>query len=126
MTSKELNQYRALCREIAELERRINREQATDIVTGSQNCYPYIGRKFTISGVNTKSEAKLKLMKQRCCREKEEILTYIDSIDDSLVRQIFRYRHLDGLSWQSIAFRVGGGNTKDSVRKVHDRYLKKN
>ena len=127
VTYKKLNQYKALCREIAELEKRIERERrVTDVVKGSQACYPFIGRKFTISGVDIQRANKLKAMKQRCCREREEILDYIDTIEDSLTRQIFRYRHIDGLSWQTIALRVGGGNTKDSVRKVHDRYLDKN
>lgn len=131
MTAKQLHRYRALCREIEDLEKRIDHErmvggQASDVVRGSQSEYPYIQRSFTISGTDTQRELMLKRVKEKCCQDKEEILVYIESIEDSLVRQIFRYRHIDGLSWRAVAFRVGGANTEDGVRKMHDRYLRKN
>ena len=50
---------------------------------------------------------------------------YISDIDDSFTRRIFAFRHVDGLSWEQVAARVGGSNTSDGVRKVHDRYLQK-
>ena len=32
--------------------------------------------------------------------------------------------HVNGLTWDQVAAHIGGGNTGDSVRKMHDRFLK--
>ena len=53
-----------------------------------------------------------------------EILEYICSIDDSLMRQIMTHRHIELKSWLQVANTIGGNNTADSVRMMHDRYLK--
>ena len=53
-----------------------------------------------------------------------EILEYICSIDDSLMRQIMTHRHIELKSWLQVANIIGGNNTADSVRMMHDRYLK--
>ena len=53
-----------------------------------------------------------------------EILEYICSIDDSLMRQIMTHRHSELKSWLQVANTIGGNNTADSVRMMHDRYLK--
>ena len=60
----------------------------------------------------------------RCITEKKEIEEYISGIDDSLIRQIFTLRFVEGLSWRQVAFTVGGNNTEDSVKKICYRYLK--
>ena len=62
---------------------------------------------------------------RRCQGLKNKIRTYINSIDDSFVRQIFQYRFIKCLPWRNVAYMVGGGNTPDSVRKIVDRYLNK-
>ena len=55
-----------------------------------------------------------------------EILEYICSIDDSLMRQIMTHRHIELKSWVQVANAIGGNNTADSVRKMHDRFLQDN
>lgn len=130
MTAKQLHQYQALCSEIKELEEMIENEKnvgvVTDVVSGSDSGYPYIKRKFTITGIDTGREDKLRRMKEKCCRERDAILDYINDIEESRLRQIFMLRHLDGLSWRAVAFRLGGYETEDGVRMKHDRYLRKN
>lgn len=56
--------------------------------------------------------------------EYNRLIRYISSIDDSLIREIMRLRHVDGKSWAAVALQIGGGNTADGVRKLHDRFLK--
>lgn len=58
-------------------------------------------------------------------REEERIklTAYIDSIDDSLTREIFRRRFAECRSWAAVAHHVGGGNTVGSVKKRVYRYL---
>ena len=55
-----------------------------------------------------------------------EILEYICSIDDSLMRQIMTHRHIELKNWLQVANSIGGNNTADSVRKMHDRFLQDN
>ena len=56
----------------------------------------------------------------------EEIEEYINTIDDSLTRQILSLRYVNGLTWEQVAASIGGGNTADSVRKVAERFLMEN
>lgn len=54
-----------------------------------------------------------------------EIYEYINTIDDSLIRQIMIYRHIELKNWVQVANAIGGDNTADSVRKAHQRFLHK-
>lgn len=66
------------------------------------------------------SEIEEKLDKQI-----SEIEEYLNSIDDSQMRRMIKYKYIEELSWQQVAERMGGGNTADGCRKALDRYLKK-
>lgn len=44
---------------------------------------------------------------------------------DAHMRRILQLRYVQGLSWDEVAARIGGGNTEDSVRKAAGRYLAK-
>lgn len=48
---------------------------------------------------------------------------YIQSIDNSRIRRIIRYRLIDGLSWVQVAFKMGGRCTSESVRKELERFM---
>lgn len=60
---------------------------------------------------------------QQCIHERSRLERYIADIPDSLTRQIFTLRFINGLTWYQVAMHVGGGNSEDSVRKTCDRYL---
>lgn len=55
----------------------------------------------------------------------DAICAEIYAVKDSQVRLILLLRYVDGMSWRNIAARVGGGNTSDSVRMIHNRFLSK-
>ncbi len=61
---------------------------------------------------------------QQCIYERSRLERYINGIQDSLTRQIFTLRFINGLSWRQVADHIGGGNTEDSVKKTCYRYLK--
>lgn len=63
-------------------------------------------------------ESKLDLMVR-------EIECFIRGIGDSHIRRIITYRFVDGLSWEKVAIRIGGGNSEDTVRMQFKRFLKK-
>ena len=61
---------------------------------------------------------------KQCLYERSRIERYISSLDDSLLRQIFTYRFVNGLPWEQVAACVGGSNTAGSVKMMCYRYLK--
>ena len=66
----------------------------------------------------------LDLNLKKCFFELNRLTEYIQSVDDSLVRQIMTYRYIHGFSWQKTASSVGGNNTSDSLKKKLYRYLR--
>ena len=62
---------------------------------------------------------------EQCIHERNRLERYISDIDDSLTRQIFTFRFVNGLSWTQVAAHIGGSNTEKSVSKACYRYLEK-
>ena len=130
MTKKQLRQYPALCREIERIDERLLKEShsgvVSDVVSGSDSEYPYTRRKFTVTGMDDGKRAYLLRRKEKCVRERDLILSFIEDIEESYLRQIFELRNLEGLTFRAVALRLGGVETEDGVRMKHDRYLRKN
>ena len=135
MTREQLRQLKYLKNEIKMLREQIDNLKAgivSDVVEGSESEFPYIKRRFTITGIDCREyERKSKRLRKRLqCRVDElmdlleEINEYIADIDDSLLRQIITLRHVNGLTWDQVAASIGGGNTADGVRMMHDRYFR--
>lgn len=55
----------------------------------------------------------------------DAICAEIYAVKDSQVRLILLMRYVDGMSWKSIAQRLGGRNGPDSCRKLAERFLQK-
>ena len=51
----------------------------------------------------------------------KNIVIFINTLTDSLSRQIVFYRCAEFLPWRKVAQKIGGGNTEDGVRKRFDR-----
>ena len=116
MTVKELSQMRYLAKEIKQDERRLAKLEAaaaTAEITGRYN--------DLIAGIKAVIESK----KESCMKEYDRLARYITSIDNSFIRQILTYRYVNGFTWVQVAVNIGGGNTEDSVRKAHERFLAK-
>ena len=129
MTKAELEQYRSIVREIDEVRARLNAAAVHDVVTGSDSEYPYVQRHMQIGGVErSDANAGDMALLRRLEGQKDRIEAFVDGIPDSVTRQIFRMRYMDGdvrPSWQWIAFKIDGGNTCDSVKKRVYRYFGK-
>ncbi len=64
--------------------------------------------------------------KIRSCTDlRDKAKKFIDSVDDSLTRQVLYCRYSKCMTWQQVAYAVGGRNTSDGVRKIAARYLSK-
>mgnify|MGYP004708978529 CR=1 FL=1 len=53
-----------------------------------------------------------------CLAERNRLERYISGIPDSLIRMIFTYRFVDGLTWAQVSGLVGVRATEDSVKKL--------
>jgi len=53
----------------------------------------------------------------------DEINDFIESIDDSMIRQLVAYRYLNHMSWNDIAANMGYRYTPDQLRKRLERFF---
>ena len=131
MTLKELSQLYYLNREIEMDQRRLRELEAralpgAQVITGvphGSGVADAVGRYAAeIADLRGIIEAK----HQQCLYERNRLERYIAGIDDSLLRQIFTYRFVNGLPWLQVALCVGGGNTPDGCRMAVKRFLRNN
>lgn len=132
MTLKELSQLYYLNREIERDQERLEKLRARASAPGSPS---YDGMPKS-SGFGNRLEnyiaeiidleAIIQAKITQCLHERNRLERYIAEIPDSLTRQIFQLRFINGLTWVQIAFNVGGGNTEGSVKMTCYRYIKKN
>lgn len=145
MNKKILIQYADLQEEIKDLRKRIEKTKyqiaqikkqgiVSDTVRGSRQDGT-IGL-IKITGFPDRDYHKRKSTLNRqlmLLQEKEdelleltnEVELYIESIEDSRIRRIFRYRYLDDMSWTRVAMMMGGDNTADSCRMAHNNFFEK-
>lgn len=124
MTIETLNQYRSIRIELERLERERKSRELYDSVVGSDSEFPYTQHKMSVSGLYSDDDnARLLERIAKLRQQKKEIEDFVYGIDDSLTRQIFEERYINGRSWKRVAIEVGGGNTADGVRMAHTRYM---
>lgn len=127
MTKKDLAQYRSLCDEILELETSIKKNTEHSTVRGSDAEFPYLSHPMQVSGLQTTKDNENTLIRVRKLKlKKQEIESFIDNIEDSLTRRIFRLHFKEGKNWVQVAMQLGGNNTPDGVRMTVKRFLQKN
>ena len=128
-TRKELSQLYYLKREIRNDEQRLMElEAAATSITQNISGMPGSGRKSdkTASGAEIADLKRIIRSKnEMCIAHYNRIMRYVASIDDSLIRQVITYRHVDMMKWRDIAQKIGGGNSEDGIRMAYKRYLEK-
>lgn len=131
MTLKELSQLYYLNREIERDQEQLEKLRAIASAPGSPN---YDGTPKSPSFENRLEryiaeivdlEAIIQAKITQCLHERNRLERYIAEIPDSLTRQIFQLRFINGLTWAQIAFSVGGGNTEGGVKMICYRYINK-
>lgn len=147
MTVKELSQLYYLNKEIQLLQRKkkalesdLKKMSSTvGCVQGSQLQIPYQLHSVKVEGIGVQDRSRwlrikaelqdvkdlidLKLEQQVC--EFNRLNRYIQTVDDSMIRQILELRFVECLKWNKIADIVGGNNTEASVKMSCFRYLGK-
>lgn len=130
MTLKELSQLYYLNREIEMDQRRLRELEAralpgAQVITGMPHSTGVSDIVGTCAAEIADLRGIIEAKHQQCLYERSRLERYISSIDDSLLRQIFTYRFVNGLPWQQVAACVGGGNTGDGCRMAVKRYLER-
>ena len=124
MTPERLKQYRSLKAEIEELAEQIQMLESSDIVQGSDREFPYIKHNMKVETAECdRTRELLRKELQLLKTEYRKLNEFINNIADSEIRRIFRYRYIEGWTFQKIAFRMN--ETDESYpRRKHNKYLK--
>lgn len=143
VTKNILIQYADLQEEIKELRKRIEKTEeqitkiesegvVTDSVSGGEGGvqhfriegfpYPEYTRKKTLLYARKATLTSLEMELLETLNQVEE---FISSVNDSRIRRIINLRFIEGLSWNKVADRIGGGNTEDSIRMAFNRFMEK-
>ena len=129
MTSKQLDQVFNLTREKRELEKMLLEIPDITAVRYDSIGVSNSGISSPVQKIAEQREKIRELISMKLAEisvAEREILEYIFSINDSQIRRIMRLRHIELKSWLQVANIIGGNNTADSVRKMHDRFLQDN
>ncbi len=124
VTREELNQLSFLQREIEGQRQRI-RELRNTLKSPTMSGMPRSGGVSdpvarTVELIHVQEKLLLEGV-ERCLREQNRLLSFVQSVEDSRMRQILRYRHLDGLSWVQVAHRMNV--TPESVKMAYKRFF---
>lgn len=139
MTKDELPKIKELINEIENIQIEIdglsyNESMVSDSVKGSSPSFPFTEHSIKICGIQIKTyESRLKRLKDRKNYKTQLLMQmidnaneYIDSIPDPIIRVILSLRHINCLTWPEITERIGGKNTKETIRKMHSNFMRKN
>lgn len=145
ISKKVLEQYEDIKREIRDLDRlidisrrkirRYEREIVSDTVSGSREDGTIGPIKITGIGEKLLREEYERLRKriekqehfqQKLQQVAVDIETYIQTIPDSEIRRIARFRYLEEMEWKQVATWMGKGYTDTSCRKKIERFMQKN
>ncbi len=124
MDKERLKQYPQLVKELEELNFRIERMEAK---CEYSSVILYDMPKGTISHDYLDKLADLKMLRERLrakilC-EIVAIEKFISDIEESRVRLIFRYRYIDGITWDDIGEKMD--YSRIQIIRIHDAYMKK-
>lgn len=129
MTKRELSQLYYLSREIGQQKKRLR-----ELETAAASCPANITGMPHVSGVTDKTGAYaaeiadlkglVELNVQKCIVELNRLNRYIEGVEESQTREIFRLRYINGLSWQQVAFSIGEYD-ESYPRRIHNNYLKR-
>ena len=122
MTKKELSQLYYLRKEIKEQQRRLSELEAlatscTAKITGIPNGDGVSDKIANYATEIADLKSLLDLNLKKCFYELNRLDRYIESINDSLLRQIILYRFENHMSWGQIERAIGGNNNSESLRK---------
>lgn len=135
LSKRILIQYCELKKETRDLTNRIEKlEEKYDIVSDTvqtSSGFPYKQHSIGITGYNAKKYRLLTIYRNKLRNFNDKLLEMqntvedeIEKIDDSALRQILRYRYIDGYGWIKI-MHLMDYESESKARMKHDRFLEK-
>lgn len=137
MDKARLNQLRPLKKELELIDKKLDKlyERAENVpvvmgkVTGSSSDFPYIEVRTSVLMDEPKEadeiSKQIRIKRQRKAQVEKlitEIEQFIAEIPDSVDRQIFELRYIDGMKQREVAEAVG--YTQGRISQIIKRYLK--
>ena len=129
MTREELKQIYYLNKEVKMWQKELERLQYMSLIKGQQITgmphVPGVSDKVgdlaaTMADIETIIRGKLAEIQM----QRKRIIEYINSIDDSLLRQIMFLRNVSCMSWNQIANELG--SNENCVKQIYSRHFRKN
>ncbi len=129
MTREELKQIYYLNKEVKMWQKELERLQYMSLIKGQQITgmphVPGVSDKVgdlaaTMADIETIIRGKLAEIQM----QRKRIIEYINSIDDSLLRQIIFLRNVSCMSWNQIANELG--SNENCVKQIYSRHFRKN
>ncbi|WP_087066437.1 hypothetical protein [Intestinibacillus massiliensis] len=120
MTKNELKQFLKLKDEIIVLEYEL--ESLQNRADEDSRIYGVYSLTEDPDAEISRREDEIKRRRAEYTRELHRIEEFIDGINDSQARTVFRLRYLEGWRWLPIAYRIGYAD-EQRPRKLHDMYL---
>ena len=129
-TKNELKQIYNINREIKMWQKELNKLKGQSLVRSPIiSGMPKGGKKFDMSdyiSAITDYETVIRGLLAELQIQRKKIIEYIESIDDSLMRQTIFYRNVSCMTWWEVADAIGGNNTENSVKKAYSRFFMNN
>lgn len=128
---EQLSKLRLEKKDLEERLERFDRKPTITIdgVQGSSKEYPYTQHNCKIEGINSKARNQyIKMIRSKDYKIGKLIkqIEYdLNSIEDTEIRQIIRYKYEDDLNWIQIMHKMGY-NSEEKARLKLKRFLQKN
>lgn len=128
ITRQQIEQYTSLKREISMLEDQIysadsTGEFAVDMVRGSAKEVPYAMHNITIKGYTTDHVPRLKKRKTLLEKQCAAVEHFVESIEDSTMRQLFTWRFIEGKGIAETSRLVG--YSERQARRIMNNFFEK-
>ena len=128
MTKEELKQIYYINKEILMWQKELDRleckslvkgQEITDMPFGSGNSDKVANLAIEIAD----TKAVIRGMLAEIQIQRRKIIDYIESIDDSLLRQIMFLRNVSCMNWNQVAKELG--NNENCVKQIYSRHFRK-
>lgn len=126
LTRSELSQYYWVGKEIKQLENQLIKLEGKEYKPINLTGMPRGSDISDLVGKLATDRAELYEMLSLKVRElmiaRKRVERFINSVEQSEIRMILRYRHIDCLTWQRIAFKMGW-HDEQIPRKKYNKYF---
>lgn len=130
MTIEELKQYQHLQGEVRFWQKELEKTMQKSYVRSPQlTGMPGAKRLADLTAQRAIEEGEIlntiRMMQRRSARMLQEIVAFVKEVEDPLLRAVIYGRYIKGMTWNQLANTIGGKNTPDGLRKLHNRYFRR-